>query len=249
MAKSDAVIEVVNPLTVGKATTFLPQPCILVIFGAAGDLSWRKLLPAVYNLNADGVLPTNFAVVGFGLGSDNNPDEWIRARASDGIERFSRSKVEESHWADFARALFYVQGSFNDAAAYALLKTKLEAIDQQFGIPGNRVYYLSIPPSLVQTCVTHLREAGMVSDPDDTRRFTRVIVEKPIGRDLDSARAVNSAVGAAFDESQTYRLDHYLGRKPSRICWCCVSPIRFSSRSGTRTTSITSRSRLPRKKG
>src|SRR5438132_1588528 len=131
MAQSEKPVEIVNPLTVGKATSFLPQPCSLVIFGAAGDLSWRKLLPAVYNLNVDGVLPANFAVVGFGLGSDNDPDEWIRARASDGIERFSRSKLEESHWADFARALFYVQGSFNEAAAYARLKTKLEAIDQQ----------------------------------------------------------------------------------------------------------------------
>src|SRR5438128_2138405 len=118
MAQSDSAIEVMNPLTVGRATSFLPQPCILVIFGAAGDLSWRKLLPAVYNLNVDGVLPANFAVVGFGLGSENDPDEWIRARAADGIARYSRRRLEESHAADFSRALFYVQGSFNDASAY-----------------------------------------------------------------------------------------------------------------------------------
>src|SRR6266446_9653935 len=92
-----------NPLTAGTSQALLPQPCVLVIFGAAGDLSWRKLLPAVYNLNADGVLPSNFAVVGFGLGAEGDPDEWMRARARDGIERFSRQPLDEGHWADYAR--------------------------------------------------------------------------------------------------------------------------------------------------
>src|SRR5947209_9337908 len=118
-----------NPLTRGTPETLLPQPCALVIFGAAGDLSWRKLLPAVYNLNVDGVLPANFAVVGFGLGSEGDPDEWIRARARDGTERFSRRPLDEAHWADFARALFYIEGSFNDAAGYARLKARLDAVD------------------------------------------------------------------------------------------------------------------------
>src|SRR5438552_1391887 len=202
-----------NPLTLGTGHAMLPQPCVLVIFGAAGDLSWRKLMPAVYNLNVDGVLPSNFAVVGFGLGAEGDPDEWIRARAHDGISRFSRRRPSESYWNDFARALFYVQGSFNDLRAYTQLKAKLEALDVQFGIPGSRVFYLSIPPSLVPVCVSHLREAGMVSDPGDARRFSRVIVEKPIGRDLESARAVNQALEIAFAESQTYRIDHYLGKE------------------------------------
>src|SRR5260370_5447432 len=95
----------VNPLTLGATQSLLCQRCVLVIVGAAGDLSWRKLLPAVYNLNMDGVLPSNFAVVGFGLGAEGDPDEWLRARARDGIERFSRQPLDESHWADFARAL------------------------------------------------------------------------------------------------------------------------------------------------
>jgi glucose-6-phosphate 1-dehydrogenase len=212
MTPSDRMGERPNPLAGGGAT-FFPQPCVLVIFGAAGDLSWRKLLPAVYNLNADGVLPSNFAVLGFGLGSENDPDEWIRARAQDGIQRFSRRKLDENHWADFARCLFYVSGSFNDASVYVALKAKLDALDQQFGIPGNRVYYLSIPPTQVETSVRHLRDAGLVAAPGDARRFTRVIVEKPIGRDLESARAVNGALGAAFEESQIYRIDHYLGKE------------------------------------
>src|SRR5437867_13229948 len=95
-----------NPLAAGTLKTLLPQPCLLVIFGAAGDLSWRKLLPAVYNLNVDGVLPSNFAVVGFGIGSQGDPDRWLRDRAKDGINRFSRQSLDDSHWADFARMLF-----------------------------------------------------------------------------------------------------------------------------------------------
>jgi glucose-6-phosphate 1-dehydrogenase len=202
-----------NLLTVGTPKALLPQPCVLVIFGAAGDLSWRKLLPAVYNLNVDGDLPSNFAVVGFGIGAEGDPDEWIRNRARDGITQFSRQPLDESHWADFARALFYVPGSFNDARAYGQLKARLEAVDQQFGIPASRVYYLAIPPQMVFSCVEHLKETGMVSDLNDQHSFTRVIVEKPIGRDLESARQVNAALGRAFAESQIYRIDHYLGKE------------------------------------
>ncbi|HEV3255283.1 MAG TPA: glucose-6-phosphate dehydrogenase [Gemmataceae bacterium] len=202
-----------NPLTAGAAKALLPQPCALVIFGAAGDLSWRKLLPALYNLNVDGLLPSNFAVVGFGLGAEGDPDEWIRTRAHDGTAHFSRRPPDDNHWADFARALFYVSGSFNDARAYAQLKAKLEAVDHQFGIPGNRVYYLAVPPQAVPACAEHLKSAGLVRDPGDEPPFTRVIVEKPIGHDLESARAVNADLARSFAETQTYRIDHYLGKE------------------------------------
>src|SRR5216683_3192699 len=121
--------EPLNPLATGAPWALLPQPCVLVIFGAAGDLSWRKLLPAVYNLNVDGVLPSHFAVVGFGLPAEGevkgDADEYIRGRARDGIDRFSRQQLNEDHWADFARSLFFVAGSFNDARAYKQLKAKL----------------------------------------------------------------------------------------------------------------------------
>ena len=205
-----------NPLTVGSRTSSLPQPCSLVIFGAAGDLAWRKLLPAVYNLNADGVLPSHFAVVGFGLpasGSTEDPNEYIRERAKDGIQRFSRRPFQQGHWDDFARSLFFVQGSFNDRRAYEQLKAQLVALDEQFGIPGSRVFYLSIPPQLVDMCVGHLKEVGLINDASEKHAFTRVIVEKPIGYDLESARGVIRAVAQAFEESQTYRIDHYLGKE------------------------------------
>jgi glucose-6-phosphate 1-dehydrogenase len=195
----------------------IPQPCILVIFGGDGDLSWRKLLPAVYNLDVDGDLPSHFAVVCFGLPSTKEngsaPDDYIRKRARDGIGRFSRQPLDEGHWADFSRGLFFVPGSFNDSRAYTQLKSRLEAVDKQFGTPGSRVFYLSIPPQFVEMCVDHLREADMVTKPDESAAFTRVIVEKPIGRDLTSARAVIRDVDQAFAESQTYRIDHYLGKE------------------------------------
>jgi glucose-6-phosphate 1-dehydrogenase len=201
-----------SPFTRGTARTLLPQPCVLVIFGAAGDLAWRKLLPAIYNLNADGALPSNFAVVGFGIGSQGNPEEWLRARAREGIQHFSRQNLSESNWNDLSRAVFYVEGSFNDSRAYEQLKAKLDTVDQQFGIPGNRIFYLAIPPTMVDAAVMHLKQAGMTRPPNQ-EPFTRVIVEKPIGRDLKSAREINGSVAAAFAESQTYRIDHYLGKE------------------------------------
>jgi glucose-6-phosphate 1-dehydrogenase len=195
----------------------LPGPCAMVIFGGAGDLSWRKLLPAIYNLNVDGVLPAHFATVGFGLPAEGaisgDADEYFRNRAKDGINRFSRQALDENHWADFARALFFVQGSFNDARAYQTLKARLESIDQMFGIPGSRIYYLAVPPQLVDVVVSRLKEAGLVNDPADQNAFTRVIVEKPIGRDLSTAREVIGSVAKSFAESQTYRIDHYLGKE------------------------------------
>lgn len=202
-----------NPLNAGTPANLLPQPCVLVIFGAAGDLSWRKLLPALYNLNVDGVLPSNFAVVGFGIGSEGDPDPWFRHRAMEGTKRFSRRELEDAHWDDFARSLHYVEGSFNDSSAYDRLKSKLETLDHQFGIPGNRVFYLAVPPTVTDACVEHLRSAGMVADPNDPDRFTRVIVEKPIGHDLASAREIMSTVGKCFAEEQTFRIDHYLGKE------------------------------------
>src|SRR5437868_3509207 len=92
-----------SPLTGGMPRALLPQPCVLVIFGAAGDLSWRKLLPALYNLNVDGVLPSNFAVVGFGIGAEGDPDQWLRNRAHEGTARFSRRHPDEANWQDFSR--------------------------------------------------------------------------------------------------------------------------------------------------
>ena len=205
-------------LTEAATRSMLPQPCQLVIFGGAGDLSWRKLLPAVYNLNVDGVLPSHFAVVGFGLPAEGDgqaatPTSTSATAPATASTASRASRSTRATGPTSPARLFFVPGSFNDARAYSQLKAKLEAVDQQFGIPGSRVYYLAVPPQLVDMCVDRLKDAGMVNDPDEQTAFTRVIVEKPIGRDLDSAREVIAHRRPGLRRSQTYRIDHYLGKE------------------------------------
>jgi glucose-6-phosphate 1-dehydrogenase len=200
-----------NPLTVGLAQELLPQPSSLVIFGGSGDLSHRKLLPALYNLFVDGVLPANFAVLG--LARNEMSDEHYRSFARDGVERFSRRPPDADRWSDFERQLFFLSGSFDDAGLYEGLKRRLEEIEPGLGIPGNRVFYLAIPPSLIELCVQNLRAAGFVQPVGDAKPSSRVIVEKPIGQDLASARKINASLGGVFDERQIFRIDHYLGKE------------------------------------
>jgi len=166
-------------------TPSMAQPCTLVIFGGAGDLSRRKLLPALYNLALDGALPTNFAVVGFSMNDFN--DESYRAFAREGVERFSRRPVDQEHWPDYERTLFYVPGRFDDPQAYEALKQKLAEVEPRFGIPGNRVIYLSIPPSQFPTVVRQLKRSGL-SDSGG-HGWRRVVIEKPFGWGEESAAA------------------------------------------------------------
>ena len=200
-----------NPLTVGLSRTLLPQPSSLVIFGGTGDLAHRKLLPAVYNLYLDGVLPANFCVIG--TARKEQTDEDFREFARGGVERFSRQALDASRWSDFERRLFYVPGSFTDPAAHAALRSRLEEIEPKLGVPGNRVFYLAIPPSGIRGCVQQLKAASLVTDPDGSGPFSRVIVEKPIGRDLESAKEINATLSCGFDERQIFRIDHYLGKE------------------------------------
>ncbi|MGH7320109.1 MAG: glucose-6-phosphate dehydrogenase, partial [Candidatus Rokuibacteriota bacterium] len=186
-----------------------PAPCTLVIFGGSGDLARRKLLPAIYNLSLDGLLPACL-VVGFSLHELDTAQ--YRKFAREGAEQFSRRPVEEASWAVFERLLDYVPGRFDDPAAYGRLRTRLDALEPAHGLPGNRVFYLAIPPSLIGTCTEQLQAAGLVSSADDPR-FTRVIVEKPVGRDLESARRVNETLAGVFNERQIFRIDHYLGKE------------------------------------
>jgi glucose-6-phosphate 1-dehydrogenase len=200
-----------NPLTAGLGETLYPQPCTLVIFGGSGDLSRRKLLPAIYNLSLDGVLPTNFEVVGFAI--NDHTDESYRTFAREGIEKFSRRPLDREHWDDFAKSIYYVRGAFDDVAPFLQLKERLHKLEPGVGIPDNHVYYLAIPPSLIEKVVNQLQAAGLVHPPGGSGPFTRIIVEKPIGRDLDSAREVNATLARVFDESQIFRIDHYLGKE------------------------------------
>ncbi len=188
-----------------------PEPCTLVIFGGSGDLARRKLVPALYNLRVDGVLPPNSAVLG--IGRKPLSDEDFRATTRAGIEAYSRQALVESTWSEFQEYLFYQNGAIDDPTAYAQIKSRLEQIESQFKLPGHRIFYLAIPPANFADASEGLQRAGLVQPPDPQRPSCRVIVEKPIGHDLDSARQINETVGKVFDETQIFRIDHYLGKE------------------------------------
>jgi glucose-6-phosphate 1-dehydrogenase len=200
-------------LSIGEPASTATEPVTLVIFGGAGDLAHRKLLPALYNLFLDGLLPPRFAAVA--VGRKALDDEGYRAFAHEGVDKFSRRKPEEATWGTFAESLYFVNASLDDDAAYPTLGARLDTIEHERGLTGNRIYYLAIPPSLFAPTVTHLADARFVAKRghDGPTPFARVIVEKPIGHDLASAREVNDALAKVFDEPQIYRIDHYLGKE------------------------------------
>src|SRR5271170_1529391 len=187
------------------------DPCIIVIFGGAGDLSHRKLIPALYNLSIDGELPAKFAILGFSM--EDLDDEKYRAFALSGIEQFSRRKIEKEHWAKFAPMLHFIRGSFTEPADYQNLRKRCEEIDAECGTQGNRAFYFAIPPAFIDTCSEGLTAAGMIHPHEKGHPFTRVVVEKPIGSDLASASEINAELARHFDEGQIFRIDHYLGKE------------------------------------
>ena len=189
----------------------ITQPCTIVIFGASGDLTRRKLLPALYNLLLDGLLPDNFAVLG--LGRKDLSDEDFRAIARDGIEQFSRQTFQSEKWENFHSRLFYCAGDIKASQYYGSIRDRLSSIETQFNLPGNRMFYLAIPPNSFAPACEGLHQVGLVSHIDVSEVYSRVIVEKPIGHDLASAQMINTAIGNVFDESQIYRIDHYLGKE------------------------------------
>ncbi|MCC6671181.1 MAG: glucose-6-phosphate dehydrogenase [Planctomycetes bacterium] len=197
-----------NPLADELSSSRRAKPCALVIFGATGDLTRRKLVPALMGLAQDGLLPTGFAVVGFARRAFEGPAFVDELR--DGVKQHSRGRGEETLTA-MQEAFSYVQAEYDDPAGYQKLKAHLEEIDKARGTQGNRVFYLATPPSAYSTILEHLRASGLSTEAGG--RFARVIVEKPFGRDLPSARALNEQVAAGFKERQVFRIDHYLGKE------------------------------------
>ena len=186
------------------------EPCVVLIFGASGDLTRRKLLPALYRLMQQRLVPAEFAI----LGTARHPmsDEEFRALMKQAMAEFGREDVlDESIWESFAKRLFYIGGDFNDAAIYGKLKTKLAEIDQEFDTRGNRIFYLATAPDYFGVVARHLGEAKLAKPAKDA--WTRIIVEKPFGHDLESARSLNKELARVFDEKQVYRIDHYLGKE------------------------------------
>jgi glucose-6-phosphate 1-dehydrogenase len=200
-----------NPLREGLQGERVPPPCTMVIFGASGDLTKRKLIPALYSLARDRLLPSSFNVVG--VARREIPHEEFRGLMKESCNQFARRRpVEDSLWSTFSQGMFYMAGTFEDPATYTRLKQCLDELDEQRGTQGNRVFYLSVPPGEYPAIITKLGDAGLINK-DKSGPFTRVIIEKPFGRDLESARALNQTVHQVMREDQTYRIDHYLGKE------------------------------------
>jgi glucose-6-phosphate 1-dehydrogenase len=179
-----------------------------VIFGATGDLTKRKLVPSLMGLAKDGLLPPGFGVVGFARRPWS--DAAFRAELLDGVRQFGRSETEPC-FAALAESFVYQQGDFADPEAYRALAGKLQQIDRQHGTAGNRIFYLATPPSAYSNILQHLAASGLSAEQDG--RTARVIVEKPFGRDLATAEALNEQLRAGFRERQVFRIDHYLGKE------------------------------------
>jgi glucose-6-phosphate 1-dehydrogenase len=200
-----------NPLREGLSGERVPLPCAMVIFGASGDLTKRKLVPALYSLARDRLLPSAFSVIG--VARREMEHTVFRTAMRDACDQFARRRpVDDSLWSTFSEGLFYSNGTFEDEATYLKLKKLLAELDEKRGTIGNRVFYLSTPPAEYPKIVSMLGHAGLINR-DRSGPFTRVIIEKPFGHDLQSARELNHIVHEVIREDQTYRIDHYLGKE------------------------------------
>jgi glucose-6-phosphate 1-dehydrogenase len=209
-------VQAANPLRRGLVEDRTGDACAVVIFGASGDLTRRKLMPALYNLAVSRSLPSGFAVVG--VARREKTHEQFRAEMKEGVSSFSRRKpIDPALWQDFERGVTYVAGTFENPKTYTDLKAHLEHLDTERGTAKNRLYYLAVSPSEFGVIMKNLKEAGLVAAPGGGSGaggpWTRVIIEKPFGHDLASAKELNETVAETFHESQVFRIDHYLGKE------------------------------------
>ena len=185
------------------------SPCVMVIFGASGDLTKRKLIPALCNLAKSHLLSTKFAVIGFSY--DSITTEAFRAQLSKDIKEFAPEPVDSKLWDWFLERIYYVQGDFQDSAAYEKLKVQIAAAEKAHSTEGNRFFYLAVSPKFFAPVAKQLGQAGLTQEADG--KWARVIVEKPFGRDLASAKELNRELKKILEEQQIYRIDHYLGKE------------------------------------
>ncbi len=187
-------------------------PSALVIFGVTGDLSRKKLMPAVYDLANRGLLPPGFALVGFARRDWEDQD--FAQVVYDAVKENSRTEFREETWRQLLQGIRFVSGEFGDPDAFRRLRETVERLDVERGTMGNHAYYLSIPPNQFATVAEQLKSSGLVDDTADRPdRWRRVVIEKPFGHDLASARELNDALRSAFPADSIFRIDHYLGKE------------------------------------
>ena len=189
-----------------------PEPCVMIIFGGSGDLTRRKLVPALYNLSRERNAPAGFTILG--LSRSPMSDAEYSSRLREWVDKSDESPPSDAEtWEAFAQGIHYLSADFRDPKSYEQLKAALNSYDQERGTSGNRIFYLSTAPSEFVDIIRNLGAAGLAGSTDTGRGWVRVIVEKPFGRDLESAQALNAEVAAVFQEDQIYRIDHYLGKE------------------------------------
>ena len=196
-----------NPLRAGLKQAKTPEPLILVIFGASGDLTQRKLVPALYQLKKERRLPAEMTIVG--VARRDWSHDYFREQMKIGIEEFSDGIQNEELWSNFEQGLYYCSGNMNEAESYEKLNAFLSELDEKRGTRGNRVFYLAVSPKFFPPAIKQLGKAGMLKDPVKHR----LVIEKPFGKDLSSAQVLNRIVQKVCKEEQVYRIDHYLGKE------------------------------------
>jgi glucose-6-phosphate 1-dehydrogenase len=184
-----------------------PDPCAIVIFGASGDLTRRKLVPALYNLFAGGLLPNTTAIVG--TSRTEFTDEDFAHDMEEGVREHSRTPPTKEKWAEFARDIYYVAGDATDEETYRKLGRRLEELDDERGLNGNRLFYLATLPRYFSVISENLTKAGLL----ETGGWHRLVIEKPFGTNLESAKDLNATLSSGWSEDQIFRIDHYLGKE------------------------------------
>lgn len=186
----------------------IKEPAVIVIFGGSGDLTWRKLMPALYNLYIDHWLPEHFKI--FGLGRQEMTNAAFRNRLYEGVSKFSRSgKPVKKTWNKFAESIEYSSADFNKTAIYNSIKKNIADWEKSWGSQATRIFYMAVPPQMIEPISIKISKAGMAH----SKLHSRIVVEKPFGHDLASATALNARLRDSFDECQIYRIDHYLGKE------------------------------------
>jgi glucose-6-phosphate 1-dehydrogenase len=199
-------------VTNGLAQRKRPHACVLTIFGASGDLTKRKLIPALYNLALESRLPERFAVVGYARSEMSH--EEFQKKMRDAVSQFSRTGLkDETVWQQFASTLYYVQGGYDGLDGYQRLKQFIDGFDRGSRVPPERLFYLATPPELYGSVIQQIAAVGLACRESDGDPRHRVIIEKPFGTDLETATELNRRVHEVLDEKQVYRIDHYLGKE------------------------------------
>ena len=200
-----------HPFLKGLSAHRGSPPTVAVIFGASGDLTARKLIPAIYNLAHDNLLPSDFRLIGFSRKELSDDD--FREIVAESLKEFSRRQPDPQVMSRVTGACSYLSGGYDDPEAFARLASRVEQIEKEFGRDSQALFYVSTPPTVFRPILERLGQSGLARRRAGTNLASKVIIEKPFGKDLASARDLNAVVTRVFDECQVYRIDHYLGKE------------------------------------